>query len=122
MLATLTPWIKALSIEQSYFDPIVSQIAYEKVFKTRKGHGPTDEARVKTLLDQLDLALQGYERVLSKQKYLAGDSVTLADLYHLPYGTFVEQFGFAELVDKYPAFKKWWEGLKSRDSWKKLTQ
>ncbi|KAJ5643216.1 glutathione S-transferase [Penicillium longicatenatum] len=113
---------QALSIEQSYFDPIVSQIAYEKVFKPRKGHGPTDEARVKTLLNQLDLTLQGYERVLSKQSYLGGDNVTLADLYHLPYGTFVEKFGFSELVDKYPAFKKWWEGLKNRDSWKKLTQ
>ncbi|KAJ5539325.1 glutathione S-transferase [Penicillium frequentans] len=113
---------QALSIEQSYFDPLVSQIAYEKVFKARKGHGPTDEAKVKALLDQLDLVLQGYERILSKQKYLGGDSLTLADLYHLPYGAFVEQFGFSELVDKYPAFKKWWEGLKSRDSWKKLTQ
>lgn len=114
--------LKALSVEQSYFDPLVSQIAYEKVFKARKGHGPTDEAKVKTLLDQLDLVLQGYERILSKQKYLGGDSLTLADLYHLPYGTFVEKFGFTELVDKYPAFKKWFEGLKSRDSWKKVTQ
>ncbi|KAJ5917052.1 glutathione S-transferase [Penicillium tannophilum] len=113
---------QALSVEQSYFDPLVSQIAYEKVFKARKGHGPTDEAKVKTLLDQLDLVLQGYERILSKQKYLGGDSLTLADLYHLPYGTFVEKFGFTELVDKYPAFKKWFEGLKSRDSWKKVTQ
>lgn len=87
-----------------------------------KGRGPTDEARVQTLLAQLDLTLQGYERVLSKQKYLAGDNVTLADLFHLPYGSFVEKFGFAELADKYPAFKKWWEDLKSRDSWKKVTQ
>ncbi|KAJ6010658.1 hypothetical protein N7451_002070 [Penicillium sp. IBT 35674x] len=115
--------LKAYALyQQSYFDPIVSQIAYEKVFKARKGHGPTDEAKVKALLDQLDLVLQGYERVLSKQKYLGGDNLTLADLYHLPYGAFVEPFGFAELVDRYPAFKKWWEGLKSRDSWKKLTQ
>lgn len=86
-----------------------------------KGLGPADEARVENLLNQLDITLQGYERVLSKQKYLAGDNVTLADLYHLPYGAFVEQFGFAELADKYPAFKKWWEGLKNRDSWKKVS-
>ncbi|KAJ5938272.1 glutathione S-transferase [Penicillium verhagenii] len=113
---------QAVSVEQSYFDPIVSQIAFEKVFKGMKGLGPADEARVAALLSQLDATLQGYERILSKQKYLAGDSVTLADLYHLPYGAFVEKFGFAELVDKYPAFKKWWEGLKNRESWKKLSQ
>ncbi|KAL4869219.1 hypothetical protein BDV12DRAFT_208660 [Aspergillus spectabilis] len=113
---------QAISIEQSYFDPIVSQIAYEKVFKARKGHGPTDEARVETLLRQFDVVLEGYERILSRQPYLAGDKVTLADLYHLPYGTFVEKFGVAELFDKYPATKKWWETLKARPSWKKISE
>lgn len=111
---------QALSVEQSYFDPVASQIAFEKVFKVRKGLGQTDEARVKALFDQLDVVLEGYERILSKQKYLAGDNVTLADLYHLPYGVLIEPLGFAELTNKYPAFKKWWEGLKSRESWQKV--
>ncbi|KAJ5726566.1 glutathione S-transferase [Penicillium malachiteum] len=112
---------RALSVEQSYFDPIASQIAFEKVFKPRKGLGATDEARVQALLAQLDVTLQGYERILSKQPYLAGDKVTLADLYHLPYGAMAESLGAAELYDKYPATKKWWEGLKARESWKKVT-
>ncbi|KAJ6032498.1 glutathione S-transferase [Penicillium herquei] len=112
---------QALSVEQSYFDPIASQIAFEKVFKPRKGLGATDEARVKSLLAQLDVALAGYERILSKQPYLAGDKVTLADLYHLPYGVMAENLGAAEIYDKYPATKKWWEGLKARESWKKVT-
>ncbi|KAE8394851.1 glutathione S-transferase [Aspergillus alliaceus] len=112
---------QALSIEQSYFDPVVSEIAYEKVLKARKGHGETDEARVKFLLSQLDLTLKGYERVLSKQRYLAGEQVTVADLAHLPYGVFVEPFGFAELLPKYPHVQKWWEELKARESWKKVT-
>ncbi|KAE8143455.1 glutathione S-transferase [Aspergillus pseudotamarii] len=113
--------MQALSIEQSYFDPIVSQIAFEKVFKVRKGLGETDEARVKVLFSQLTPVLEGYERVLSKHKYLAGDQVTLADLAHLPYGVFVEQFGFADLLPKYPHVQKWWEALKARESWKKVS-
>ncbi|KAF7625218.1 hypothetical protein AFCA_007090 [Aspergillus flavus] len=112
---------QALSIEQSYFDPIVSQIAFEKVFKVRKGLGETDEARVQVLFSQLTPVLEGYERVLSRHKYLAGDQVTLADLAHLPYGVFVEQFGFADLLPKYPHVQKWWEELKARESWKKVT-
>ncbi|KAB8221480.1 glutathione S-transferase [Aspergillus novoparasiticus] len=112
---------QALSIEQSYFDPLVSQIAFEKVFKVRKGLGETDEARVQVLFSQLTPVLEGYERVLSKHKYLAGDQVTLADLAHLPYGVFVEQFGFADLLPKYPHVQKWWEELKARESWKKVT-
>ncbi|GCB17177.1 glutathione S-transferase PM239X14 [Aspergillus awamori] len=112
---------QALSIEQSYFDPLVSQIAYEKVFKARKGHGQTDEARVQSLFSQLELTLEGYERVLSKQPYLAGQQLTLADLAHLPYGVFIEQFGFTDVVSKFPHVQKWWEGLKARESWKKVT-
>ncbi|RAL14499.1 putative glutathione S-transferase [Aspergillus homomorphus CBS 101889] len=111
---------QALSVENSYFDPPASGIAFEKVFKGMKGMGETDEAAVKAHLAQLDNALQGYERILSKQKYLAGDKVTLADLNHLPYGAFVEQFGFKDLLSKYPAVQKWWEDLKARDSWQKI--
>ncbi|KAF4168457.1 hypothetical protein CNMCM6936_002167 [Aspergillus lentulus] len=111
---------QAISIEQSYFDPPIAQLAYEKVWKSMKGEGETDEVRVKALLAQLDRTLQGYERLLSKQKYLAGDEITFADLSHLPYGVFVEQFGFADLIAKYPRFQKYWEDLKSRESWKKV--
>jgi glutathione S-transferase len=113
--------MQAISIEQSYFDPPIAQLAYEKVWKSMKGEGETDEERVKLLLAQLDRTLQGYERVLSKQKYLAGDELTFADLSHLPYGVFVEPFGFADLIAKYPRFQKYWEDLKSRESWKKVS-
>jgi glutathione S-transferase len=112
---------QAISMELSYFDPLVSQLAYEKVWKSMKGQGEPDEARVKTLLAQLDQTLQSYERVLSKQKYLAGDQLTFADLSHLPYGVFVEKFGFADLIAKYPHFQKYWEELKTRESWKKVS-
>ncbi|KAJ5893690.1 hypothetical protein N7495_005381 [Penicillium taxi] len=114
-------YLQGLSIEQSYFDPIVSEIAFEKVFKPMKGLGETDEARVKALVAQLDTTLEGYERLLSKQAFIGGDKLTLADLFHLSYGTFVEPFGFAELLNKYPATKKWWEALKTRESWKKIS-
>lgn len=58
---------------------------------------------------------------MSKQPYLAGQQLTLADLAHLPYGVFIEQFGFTDVVSKFPHVQKWWEGLKARESWKKVT-
>ena len=51
-----------------------------------------------------DLILEGCERLLSRQKYLAGDQVALAHLTHLPYGVVVEQYGFS-------GRQKLWEGL-----------
>jgi len=111
---------QACSIEQSYFDPIVSAIAFEKVFKPRKGLGPTDEARVAKLAKELDTTLEVYNRILSSQPYLAGREITVADLFHLPYGTMVEGLGFAELFEKYPHVNTWWNSLKARQSWQSI--
>ncbi|KAM6528912.1 hypothetical protein FALCPG4_009864 [Fusarium falciforme] len=111
---------QALSIELSYFDTNTTRITWEKVFKKVLNLGPADEDVVKAKLEDLDKALQGYERILSKQKYLAGDNITLADLFHLPYGDMSEPFGFGELLAKYPTTEKWWNGLKERESWKKV--
>ena len=35
--------------------------------------GKTDEKRVKELAETLNMKMEGYERILSKQKYLAGN-------------------------------------------------
>ncbi|KAL4727839.1 hypothetical protein ACLX1H_004529 [Fusarium chlamydosporum] len=113
---------EALSLESSYFDPSVYSIAWEEVFKRLRGLGPANAAIVKDKLEDLDKSLAGYERILSKQKYLAGDNITLADLFHLPYGQMTEPLGFGDLLSKYPAVKKWWNGLKERESWKKVTE
>ncbi|KAH8821373.1 putative glutathione S-transferase [Xylogone sp. PMI_703] len=112
---------QGISAELSNFDPPVSEIAHEKVFKGMAGGGPADEARVAALTAQLETVLTAYERILSKQKYFAGDKLTLADLFHLPYASFVENVGFAHVYAKYPAFNKWLKELQARDSWKKVT-
>jgi glutathione S-transferase len=67
--------------------------------------------------------MDGYERILSKQKYLAGDvrcvasraealesnlylqNFTLADLFHLPYGNMVSQLA-PEVLESKPHVKK----------------
>ena len=45
--------------------------------------------------------LEGYERVLSKSKYLAGPEMTLADLFYLPYGTQAVVVGPSSLVHSF---------------------
>jgi len=107
---------QAASIESANFDPIASGIAKEKVFKPRWG-GVTDEKHVEELVGQLEGKLDGYEIILSKQKYLAGDNLTVADLFHLPYGSMVfEQLGYGNL-DKRPNVKRWWNDISSRAAW-----
>lgn len=60
----------------------------------------TDEERVKELSIKLDAKLDAYDKLLSKQKYLAGEQITLADLFHLSYGAMLDQAGLDIMTRK----------------------
>ncbi len=78
----------------------------------------TDEAQVAKYAEELDATLEVYDSILAKQPYLAGDEVTLADLFHLPYGKMSKTLGFADLYEgKYLNVKRWFDALEARGSW-----
>ncbi|KIJ60351.1 hypothetical protein HYDPIDRAFT_177446 [Hydnomerulius pinastri MD-312] len=106
---------QAASIETSNFDPFASGLAWELKFTTWFG-GKTDEARAKSLHTQLAAKLDAYEVILGKQKYLAGNQVTLADLFHLPYGSVILDIGIDEFSSR-PNVKRWWGDITSREAW-----
>ncbi|KAF9809006.1 hypothetical protein IEO21_07631 [Rhodonia placenta] len=109
---------QAASIELSNFDPFAYGLATEKVFKPRKGLGETDPKVVAQLTQQLEAKLDAYEQLLSKTKYLAGDEVTLADLFHLSYGAMLSVIGINVLeTDKRPNVARWWKDITSRPAW-----
>jgi hypothetical protein len=99
---------QAASVESANFDPYAYGLANEKVFGPQKGL-ETDELRIKKLQDILENKLEGYERILSKQNYLAGSKLTLADLFHLPYGAMLAQMGYdyLENPEKYPSVARY---------------
>ncbi|KAJ3560689.1 hypothetical protein NP233_g10674 [Leucocoprinus birnbaumii] len=111
---------QAASIEQSNFDSIAAPLAWEKVIKKRYGQEP-DEARVTELTGRLAQKLDAYEQILSKQKYLAGDELTLADLFHLPYGALLGVAGI-NLIQERPHVAKWFNELSSRPSWQAVKE
>jgi glutathione S-transferase len=94
---------QAMSMEAFNFDPYASGIAVQRVSNPRRG-GKSDEARVAEFAGALAGKLEGYERILSRTEYLAGDELTIADLFHLPYGAMLAPQGFTFLEDanKYP--------------------
>ncbi|CAM4822931.1 unnamed protein product [Rotaria magnacalcarata] len=108
---------QAASIESSYFDPYASGIVFEKVFKKRKGLGEPDETRVASLRAQLNINLDVYDKILATQPYLGGQVFTLADLFHLPYGTRLVTCGEGSLFESRPNVKAWWSKITSRPSW-----
>ena len=63
---------QAMSIENNNFYNPAGGLAVEKVFKAMRG-GTADEAKAEEHAKNLEAKLVGYEAILSKQKYLAGD-------------------------------------------------
>ncbi|PFH48361.1 hypothetical protein AMATHDRAFT_150070 [Amanita thiersii Skay4041] len=106
---------QAASIELSNFDAFAAPAVYEKLFKVYQGL-TTDEAVLQKYLTSLDQRLEVYDKILSKQKYLGGDEITLADLFHLPYGTMLAPAG-SDLMTNRPNVKRWFDSLVNRPSW-----
>ncbi|KAF8595192.1 glutathione S-transferase [Ceratobasidium sp. AG-I] len=109
---------QAASVEYSSFDPPASGLVKERVFAPMM-NAPSDEALAQKYHAALVAKMDGYERILSKQKYLAGENFTLADLFHLPYGSFVNQVD-PTIIGSKPNVKRWWDDISSRESWKAL--
>lgn len=84
--------------------------------------GPPDEAMVAKHTTSLENTLTVYDSILAKQPYLAGDELTVADLYHLPYAIMNKQIGLAEVYDKFPHVTKWLDALAARESWIKVNE
>ncbi|KAF8645507.1 hypothetical protein AX16_007792 [Volvariella volvacea WC 439] len=106
---------QAASIEAFDFDPYASNMVMEKIFKPYKGLTPDEEVWSK-LNESLKVKLDAYERILSKQKYLAGDEVTLADLFHIPYGVLSTVSG-SDAINARPNVKRWFDSITSRPSY-----
>ncbi|KAJ7224966.1 glutathione S-transferase [Mycena haematopus] len=105
---------QAASVELTNFDPSASKAAME-LFK--KGLGwPDDEAVMTQQLEVLDKKLEAYEVILSKTRYLAGETLTLADLFHLPYAGIIGSGG-TDIMTRRPNVARWYNELVSRPAW-----
>ncbi|KAG8702970.1 hypothetical protein FRC09_004436 [Ceratobasidium sp. 395] len=109
---------QAASVEYAAFDPSAHRLGKERVVHKMMGI-PANEALADSAEEILKLKLQGYERVLSKQKYLAGDRFTLADLFHIPPGVNLDRYD-PNIMRANPNVKRWWEDISSRESCKKM--
>jgi len=111
-----------LEVEGQNYNPAISAIVGEKVFKVMRG-GQTDEAVVATNTEKLKKVLAIYDAHLAKSKYLAGDFYSLADLSHLTYTHYLITLAkLGDIIFAYPHVKAWWEDISSRPAWKKVLE
>ncbi|KAF8557083.1 glutathione S-transferase [Imleria badia] len=107
---------QAASIEYANFYPFALGLVTEKIIKKHRGL-PADEARVDEYLKTLEAKLDAYNDILGKQAYLAGETLTLADLFHLPYAAIVIEELRCDVLKGRPNVARWWETISARPTW-----
>ncbi|KAJ6529779.1 glutathione S-transferase [Mycena capillaripes] len=105
---------QAASVELTNFDPSAGKAGLELM---KKNFGwPHDPAAVEQQLPILDKKLEAYDVILAKHRYVAGDKLTLADLFHIPYAPLVASGG-SDIMTRRPNVARWYNELVSRPSW-----
>ncbi|KAJ7165471.1 thioredoxin-like protein [Mycena crocata] len=106
---------QAAAVELTNFDPSASKAGFE-LFKQKQWGMPSDQAVIDEQLDILDKKLDAYNVILGKHRYVAGEILTLADLFHVPYGPHANLDKRAIMTSK-PNVARWFNELITRPSW-----
>ncbi|KAJ7676995.1 glutathione S-transferase [Mycena polygramma] len=110
---------QAASVEFANFHPYCYKITMELF--GNPAHGvPTDQAALTSAISVLSAKLDVYETILGKQRFLAGDEITLVDLFHLLYAVVFGLGGLDLMTKKGPNLARWWNVLISRPAWVKI--
>ncbi|TXG75093.1 hypothetical protein ES332_1Z016700v1 [Gossypium tomentosum] len=111
-----------LEVEAHNFNPPIYALTLHLMFASKMGF-PPDENLIKESEEKLGKVLDIYEERLSKNKYLAGDFFSLADLSHLPFTQYlVGQMGREYMITSRKHVSAWWDDISSRPSWQKVLQ
>jgi glutathione S-transferase len=107
-------WISA-TIDYFYQD-MIRELVFPRLVAPSRGAEP-DEEMIAGAVPKIDGHLGILEATLADSDYLAGDGLSLADLFYAPVhfwlGITPEGQG---LLPKYPAVGRWWERMTARPS------
>ncbi len=93
-----------LEVESQNFNPPVSRIVAERMFK--KGEKANDDIISKSL-EELEKVLDVYDKQLEDRDYIAGDNYTIADISHIPYAYCFLKCGYKSVLKARPNVYAW---------------
>jgi len=116
--AVVDTWINC---EVNYYN-VIADIVFEGLFKKMMGYGEPSQEKLTELKNKFDQVMVVFEKHLGQSKYMAGDEFTLADIFYMPYTSYLLNTpGFEKYFETYPKFNAWWKTVSSRPAWKKTT-
>ncbi|CAL9213492.1 unnamed protein product [Arabidopsis halleri] len=107
-----------MAIESFEFDPLTSILTWEQSIKPMYGL-KTDYKVVNETEAKLEKVLDIYEERLKKSSYLASNSFTMADLYHLPNIQYLMDTHTKRLFKNRPSVRRWVTEIIARPAWKR---
>jgi glutathione S-transferase len=79
--------------------------------------GTADEAIIQAALPEVDKSMAELERLLGDQEYLAGSTLSLADLHLAPiFAYFAATPESKAILENKPGLTAWWQRMESRES------
>ncbi|XP_071719008.1 glutathione S-transferase APIC-like [Rutidosis leptorrhynchoides] len=100
--------------ESHRFDPIMVKLAWELCMKRMLFGQKGDEVIVEAEKKRLESVLDVYETRLKDNKYLGGDSFSLADLYHVPMIKLMMDTEIKKVFESRPNVNAWVEDILAR--------
>ena len=106
-----------IGIVDSFAYPnMITRIVMHRLVRPMLGEQP-DEAAIKSGIAASDLCLKEFERLMGANKFLAGDKVSLADLFVAPVYHYLALTPEGEQMLKPRArLRTWWDQMKARNS------
>ena len=89
----------------------------QRLFTALLANG-TDEAIVKAGIPRAQLCLKEFERIKGNHTFLAGNAVSLADLYLVPIIFYLKLTPESELLAPHRGLDAWWNAMAERKSTK----
>lgn len=117
--ASIEQWLQA---ESQSFDGPSSELVFQLAFAPHLKDVYPDERKIEENEKKIQTMLGVYDEILSKNRYLAGDEFTLADLSHLPNSHYIVNSSERgrKLFTSKKHVAKWYEAISNRESWRQV--
>jgi glutathione S-transferase len=99
------------------YPSMISQIVLHRLLPQLVGG--TDESVIAAGTPNAALVLSEIDRIKGDSEFLAGDRVSLADLYLAPVLAYLSLTPEAALIAKHEGLAKWWDAMQQRPSYQK---
>ena len=102
-------------IDYHGYASMIGQIVVQRLFTALLANG-TDEAIVKAGIPRAQQCLKEFERIRGTSTFLAGNQVTLADLYLVPIIFYLKLTPESEIMQPFRGLEMWWQAMSERKS------